>query len=44
MVGKGIGAFAQIYDIFKVLGIAVIYHSSIFNLQDNQKKIEKWIF
>lgn len=45
MVGKGIGAFAQIYDIFKVLGIAVIIFIALFLIYKTyQKKIEKWIF
>ncbi len=44
MVGKGIGAFAQVYDIFKVLGIAVIIFIILFLVYKTyQKKIERWI-
>ena len=45
MVGKGVSAFAQVYDIFKVLGIAVLVFVVVFIIYKTyQKKIEKWIF
>jgi len=45
MVGKGISAFAEVYDIFKVLGIGVFVFVVIFLIYKTyQKKIEKWIF
>ena len=44
MVGKGIGEFAKVYDIFKVLGIAVIIFIVLFLIyKTNQKKIERWV-
>lgn len=44
MVGKGIGEFAKVYDIFKVLGIAVIIFIVLFLIyKTNQKKITKWV-
>ncbi|HAM37610.1 TPA: hypothetical protein DCP42_02760 [Patescibacteria group bacterium] len=44
MVGKGVGEFAKVYDIFKVLGIVVLIAVIIFIIYKTyQKKIEKWI-
>lgn len=44
MVGKGIGEFTKVYDIFKVLGIAVIIFIILFLIYKTyQKKIERWI-
>ncbi len=44
MVGKGIGVFAQVYDLFKVLGIAVILFIVFFVIYKTyQKRITKWV-
>jgi len=44
MVGKGVGEFAKVYDIFKVLGIVVLIAVIMFILYKTyQKRIEKWI-
>lgn len=45
MVGKGISEFTKVYDIFKVLGIAVLVFVVVFLIYKTyQKRIEKWVF
>jgi len=44
MIGKGVGEFAKVYDIFKVLGLVVLIAVIIFIIYKTyQKRIEKWI-
>jgi membrane protein DedA with SNARE-associated domain len=44
MVGRGIGEFVKVYDIFKVLGIVILIAVIIFIIYKTyQKRIEKWV-
>jgi membrane protein DedA with SNARE-associated domain len=44
MVGKGVGEFIKVYDVFKTLGIVVLIAVIIFVIYKTyQKRIEKWV-